>query len=96
MGRRNPLHLLRSAERVLDIFQTEAQEQVTEDGLLNLTFKPCEGVILYKRSGDAFYGRRLSTLPRGPCGRAKSFQKCPSTSALAVAEHIEHGRENGG
>ena len=96
MGRRNPLHLLRSTEGVPDIFQTEAQEQVPEDGLFNLTFKPCEGVLLCKCVGDAFYGRRLFTLPRGPFGRAKGFQERPSAPALAVAEHIEHGRENGG
>ena len=96
MGRRNPLHLLRSAERVPDIFQTEAQEHVPEDGLLNLTLKPCEGVILYKRLGDVFYGRRLSTLLRGSCLRAKGVQERPSASALAIAEHIEHGRKNGG
>ena len=96
MGRRNPLHLLRSAERVPDIFQTEAQEQVPHDSPFNLTLKSCEGIILYKHSGDTFYGRRLSTLLRGSCLRAKGVQERPSASALAIAEHIEHGRENGG
>ena len=94
MGWRNSLDLFLSAKRVLGIFQTEAEEQVTENGLPGLTIKPHELVTLRKLARYSFYGGLPACAPRSSCIRAKGLKKLPFAPPMAKAEHVKHGREH--
>ena len=96
VGRRDALHLLVPAESVPDVLETEAEQEVAENGPLNRVVEPAELLALRELRRDSVHGGLSALLGRRPVRRAVRGQEPPGSPPMAEAEHVEDGRKKRG